>query len=234
MKAIIIEDSEIELENLKILLLEFQDVELIGTADTMKNGIELANCECPDLIFLDIQLECENSLQHIHQLKISPIIICTTLYDDHALEAFEVGVSDYLTKPITHDKLNRALQRLPERMHPSVPRAAQILSLKRGNTIHRIPLSQILHITSARDYTLVRDENNTEFISSRRIREWSGLLPSDTFLALDRSTLINQTKVESFSTTPSGERNIQFKNGSSLPVGATAMVRLKKELGASL
>lgn len=232
MRVLIIEDSEIELENLKILLTEFEGFDLIGTADTIREGIERANQERPDLLFLDIQLECKNSLEHIHKLEFSPYIICTTLHDSHALEAFEVGVTDYLTKPLSHQKLCRSLKRLQGsiRLAHHVQKEASI-PLNNGNTIEQVKFAEILHVTSDRDYTVVHIENNKNFLCTRRLREWAELLPSNLFTSLDRSTMINRDRVIAYSRpNESNLAKVTFQNGQTLEIGTTAYRRLKEVL----
>ena len=229
MKAIIIEDNEIEMENLKTLLLDFKEIELVGTANTIRQGIERVNRERPDLLFLDLQLECQNSLEHIHQLDYTPLIICCTLYDEHALQAFEVGVNDYLTKPITHEKLCRALKRLPESTEIPNTGSTTTISLKNGTTTQRVKFPQILYITADGDYTRVCTELDKEFLCSRRMREWAEQLPRSLFISLDRSTIVNRNQIQSF--TKKNVPLVTFQNGTTLEIGSTALRRLKSILG---
>jgi two-component system response regulator LytT len=229
MNILIIEDSEIEMENLQILLEAFDQYKVIGAADTIKEGIEMANSQQPEVIILDIQLECENSLEYIHELNYSPHIICSTLYTEHALQAFEVGVMDYLTKPITHEKLCRGLNRIPG---PDAPSRASTehtaLALRCGTRTQMVPLEQIILIAADRDYTTVSDRNKTEFLSTRRMREWSEILPPKLFATLDRSTIVNLKHIDSHTQLgPDRTATIYFSNGHQLTIGSTAYRRLK-------
>lgn len=229
MKTLIIEDNEIEAENLKVLLGRFEWGQPIGAVDTIKRGIELANMEHPEIIFLDIQLECQNSLEHMHQLDYTPYVICVTLHTEHALQAFEVGVGDYLTKPITAEKLSRAMKRFFNlRGKPHQDGAEQSIPLNNGTKVTMVPISRIIQITADRDYTVVRDQGNAEFLCSRRMSEWMELLPSADFVSLDRSTIINKKQVDSFSGLGEGRTaSILFLNGSTCIIGPAARRRLK-------
>jgi len=236
MNILIIEDNEIEQENLRIPLEKCDDCRLIGMADTIERGIEMANRERPDLLLLDIQLECENSLDHIHRLLYNPYIICATLYSEHALKAFEVGVSDYLTKPITREKLDCALQRILKRYGSVMPkRASEAISLSNGTTTQMVPFHEIIKITADGDYTFVVDEHQTQFICSRRMREWGELLPPSSFIALDRSTIVNREKIVSFTAlTADRTATIKFQNGATHQIGPTALRRLKSVFAEGL
>ena len=229
MKTIIIEDNEIELENLLILLEKFDSFEVVETASTIEDGIKLANNQRPELIMLDIQLECQNSLDHIDQLDFTPYIICSTLYTQHALQAFEVGVTDYLIKPITHEKLHRALNRLPRSLNMN--RTAETLLLNNGKTSQMVPIKDVIQIVADGDYTSALDVKNTKFLCSRKMREWAELLPDSLFISIDRSTIINRNKIASFSQLDANRSaKITFHNGHTLNIGPTALRRLKSIL----
>lgn len=236
MTILIIEDNEIEMENLKILLEGFPDFRLVGVADSLFNGIDIANGLQPDIIMLDIQLECENSLDHLHQLKYAPYLICSTLHSKHALQAFEVGATDYLTKPITREKLARALNRIPMGHKPSLQDSGkESLLLKNGSKTERVPIELIVLITSERDYSTVRDEKNSIFISPRRMREWKEILPPHLFIHLDRSTIVNKAQVVSYTRQGFGRSGmITFINGETHQIGSTALQRLKSVLKAEV
>ena len=236
MTILIIEDNEIEMENLKILLEGFPDFRLVGVADSLFNGIDIANGLQPDIIMLDIQLECENSLDHLHQLKYAPYLICSTLHSKHALQAFEVGATDYLTKPITREKLARALNRIPMGHKPSLQDSTkESLLLKNGSKTERVPIELIVLITSERDYSTVRDEKNSIFISPRRMREWKEILPPHLFIHLDRSTIVNKAQVVSYTRQGFGRSAmITFINGETHQIGSTALQRLKSVLKAEV
>lgn len=232
MTLFIIEDNEIEMENLKVLLEGFGGYSLIGSADEIKQGIESANCLKPDIIVLDIQLECENSLDHIGSLTYEPFIICSTLHTEHALQAFEVGAIDYLTKPINREKLGRALDRIPVGSSRSSDiQQEECLCLRNGNRTEQVSIRNIVMVKADRDYSLVRDAKNSEFISTRRMHEWKELLPPENFISLDRSTIVNKALIVSY-TRLGKNRNatITFKNGEKHQIGCAALRRLRDAL----
>ncbi|MBK1831280.1 response regulator transcription factor [Verrucomicrobiaceae bacterium R5-34] len=232
MTILIIEDNEIEMENLKLLLAAFEGYEVIATAESIHQGIELANNMQPELIMLDLQLDCQNSLEHVHLLDYSPYIICSTLCTEHALQAFEVGASDYLTKPITHEKLCRALERLPQGQGEPQHRARKMaLPLHNGTKTQMVPIDHITLVTADRDYTIVRDISDSEFISTRRMHEWGKLLPSPLFVTLDRSTIVNLDQIDHYTRLgPDRTATINFKNEHQHRIGSTARRRLKASI----
>jgi two-component system LytT family response regulator len=227
MKTIIIEDNSVDLENLCILLEGEERCELVGTAATIEDGVALARRERPDLILTDIQLGPEISLEHLGDLGCNPAIICTTLYDSHALQAYDVGAVDYLMKPVTAQKLERALNRIgSDSVRSENPQ--QSVLLKTGNATQVLSIDQIFLVSSERDYSAVFDQSGAFSLCDRRMYEWLELLPEGQFVSLDRSTIVNLKQVSSFSRGSDSRKGIiTFSNGRTAEVGATAFRRLQ-------
>jgi DNA-binding LytR/AlgR family response regulator len=224
MRVIIIEDNIIDMENLRILLQGFDGFDLVGTASTIEAGLLLAQEKRPDLILLDIQVGRENSLEHIRSLDFTPWIICTTLYDDHALEAFDIGANGYLMKPVTQKKLTQALNRLPATVDEK-PDDSVLLST--GTTTRIVRLNEILLVSADRDYTNVLDQDGNQILCNRRMRDWIQLLPEESFSSLDRSTIVNWAQISQFTRLNAERRaKITFMNGHSIQIGPTAFSRL--------
>lgn len=112
-KVILVEDEPIALQKLKILLTDFNDkITIIGTAENGLEAVEKINSLRPDLIFLDIQMPGLTGFQVLEKLDFLPLIIFTTAYDEYALRAFESNTIDYLLKPISKAKLQKAINKL--------------------------------------------------------------------------------------------------------------------------
>ena len=108
-KAILIDDERLARNELKKLLLDFPEVEVIAEAANAEEGIERIESLSPDLIFLDIQMPGKTGFDMLAQLEKAPHVIFTTAYDEHALKAFEVNALDYLLKPVEPKRLADAI-----------------------------------------------------------------------------------------------------------------------------
>ncbi|RYG43073.1 MAG: response regulator, partial [Chitinophagaceae bacterium] len=111
-KAVIIDDERLARNELKKMLQDFAEVEVIGEAANAKEGIEKIETLNPDLIFLDIQMPGKTGFDMLCELERAPHVIFTTAYDEFALKAFEVNALDYLMKPVEPKRLADALQKL--------------------------------------------------------------------------------------------------------------------------
>ncbi len=115
MKAVIVEDEELAARNLKSVLNETDNVQVIATLESIVETIEWFNSHpSPDLLFMDIHLADGSAFEIFDRIKINCPVIFTTAYDEYALKAFKVNSIDYLLKPIDLNAVQRALNKLQD------------------------------------------------------------------------------------------------------------------------
>jgi two-component system, LytTR family, response regulator len=112
MKAIIIDDERLARAELRKLLQDFPEIEVIDEAANADEGLAKIESHNPDLIFLDIQMPGKTGFDMLSELERAPHVIFTTAYDEYALKAFEVNALDYLLKPIEPKRLADAVHKL--------------------------------------------------------------------------------------------------------------------------
>ena len=191
---------------------------LIASHASKVEGLELAG-ECGDaiqasnylrehtvnLIFLDIQMPEVTGLQFISTLKNPPSIILTTAFREFAPEAFELDVVDYLLKPISFDRLLKAVNKFFDRrtisssaVVPSTEEKDLFIHLKADRKIHKISLMDILYIESLDDYVKVylRDR---EIITRENISTLEKKLTPYHFVRIHRSFIVSTKSITSFS-----------------------------------
>ena len=111
-KTLLIDDERLAREELKSLLKEYHEIEIIDEAKNGEEGIQKIKELKPDLIFLDINMPGINGFDMIKQLEEIPRVIFVTAYDEYALKAFEVNALDYILKPVDPERLREAIQKL--------------------------------------------------------------------------------------------------------------------------
>jgi two-component system LytT family response regulator len=157
-RAVIIDDERLARNELKKLLLEFPEIEVIAEAANANEGIEKIDSLNPDLVFLDIQMPGKTGFDMLSELEKAPDVIFTTAYDDYALKAFEVNALDYLLKPVEPRRLADALQKLHLEEH----------SDREGMTDEEISINKsLLHET---DQVFVKDGERCWFVKLADIR----------------------------------------------------------------
>ncbi|MBA2746358.1 MAG: response regulator, partial [Flavisolibacter sp.] len=112
MRAILIDDERLARAELRKLLQEYPEIEVIDEASNAEEGIHKIEQQNPDLIFLDIQMPGKTGFDMLSELDMAPQVIFTTAYDEYALKAFEVNALDYLLKPIEPKRLADAVEKI--------------------------------------------------------------------------------------------------------------------------
>jgi two-component system response regulator LytT len=132
MKAIIIEDENFAVENLRYLLQTIEpDLQIIDVIDTVIDSIDFFNQNNDfDLIFMDIHLADGNSFEILKEVYPAAPIIFTTAYDNYAIKAFKVNSIDYLLKPIQETELKNAIQKFKNLSNINDFSAVQIQDLR--------------------------------------------------------------------------------------------------------
>jgi len=117
MNAIIIDDERLARAELKHLLENFPQIQVVAEAANTEEGEKLIEDHQPDVIFLDIQMPGKTGFEWLEELEgFLPEVIFTTAYNEFALKAFEVNALDYLLKPIELSRLSEAIQKLEKRL----------------------------------------------------------------------------------------------------------------------
>jgi len=124
-KAIIIDDERLARTELKKLLQEFSDIEVVDEAANVDEGVEKIETQNPDLIFLDIQMPGKTGFDLLGELDKAPHVIFTTAYDEYALKAFKVNSIDYLLKPVQKEELKNALNKYKKMKDTYTPKSEE-------------------------------------------------------------------------------------------------------------
>ena len=154
-KALIIDDERLARNELKKLLLDFPEIEVVGEAANAAEGLEKIENLSPDLIFLDIQMPGKTGFDMLTELDSAPHVIFTTAYDEYALKAFEFNALDYLMKPVEPKRLADAIQKL--QLAEEKEMAATMAGINRG-------------ILTDKDQVFVKDGERCWFVKLGEVR----------------------------------------------------------------
>jgi len=200
-KAVIVDDERLARKELTSMLSEFENVEIIGEADSVVSATELIKSTSPDVIFLDIQMPGESGFELANRTDLDSKIIFVTAYDEYALRAFEVNALDYLMKPINPKRLRQAIDRLIDDTDEKPAEGKQLqyddnLFIPLNNKFRFVKVSSILSIKSAGDYSEVKILEGAKGLVLKSMKEWESRLPEKYFTRIHRSTIINMEYVD--------------------------------------
>lgn len=224
-RVIIIDDERNAREELKRLILNFPELEIVGeakNADDAQMEIELKH---PDLLFLDIQMPGKTGFDLLESLNDVPAIIFTTAFDQYAVKAFEVGAMDYLMKPIREERFSLAIEKIKMKIG-QVNDSHQIF-VKDRDEYHLVRWKQVHLIESMDNYARIYFGDKKVFLKSS-LNQLEQKLDGTLFFRINRAQIINTLFINKISTTSSGRLEIRLSSGEILEVSERQSVKLKK------
>jgi len=238
MRAIIIDDERLARAELKKLLQEFPEVEVIDEAANAEEGISKIENLNPDLIFLDIQMPGKTGFEMLSELERAPHVIFTTAYDEYALKAFEVNALDYLLKPVEPKRLADAIQKLhfPENreVHPSYEGTNRNLLnendkvfVKDGERCWFVSLCDIRLFESVGNYAKVFFGINKPLIL-KSLNALEERLDEKMFFRANRKHIVNLRMIEKIEPYFNGGLLLELKGGEKIEVSRRQTVKFKE------
>ncbi|MFI5156563.1 MAG: LytR/AlgR family response regulator transcription factor [Chitinophagales bacterium] len=238
-KAVIIDDERLARNELKKLLQDFPEIEVIAEAANANEGIEKIDSLNPDLIFLDIQMPGKTGFDMLAELDKSPDVIFTTAYDDHALKAFEVNALDYLLKPVEPKRLADAIQKLhmdEEReilteegiqVNRSLLHEHDQVFVKDGERCWFVKLSEIRLFESVGNYAKVYFGSNKPLIL-KSLNSLEERLDQKVFFRANRKHIVNLRLIEKIEPYFNGGLLLELKGGEKIEVSRRQTVKFKE------
>ncbi len=201
LKSIIVDDEWLVREELKTMLAQYPQIEVMGEAANVPQAIELVKEIKPDVIFLDIQMPGASGFDLLDQTDINSKIIFVTAYDQYALKAFEVNALDYLLKPIQKKRLAKAVQRLltTDKLTSRVIQKLgydDVIYVLVNGSLKFIKVSLLKCIIAEGNYSYIYYKDRTKDLVSKTLQQWEEILPDDYFVRIHRSTIVNFEYVE--------------------------------------
>ncbi|GJJ05533.1 DNA-binding response regulator [Duganella rhizosphaerae] len=210
MRALIIDDERLARDELRRLLLEHPQVDIVGEAAGVQEGLQQIARLSPELIFLDVQMPDGSGFDLLMALDQPPAVIFTTAYDRYAIRAFDVSALDYLLKPVDPPRLAQALQkRLPApAMAPataaaSVPPQDGKVFIKDGERCWFVALDDIVLFESEGNYTRVYFDHHRPLLL-RSLSQMEARLDAAKFMRISRSQIVNLARVTGIAPAPAG------------------------------
>ncbi len=221
MKALLIDDERLARGELRRLLAEKKQIEVVGEAGNADEAREQLKALKPDLLFLDVQMPGETGLDFLETLEPPvPLVIFTTAYDEFAVKAFELNALDYLLKPVDPVRLESALERLRDRgavtsepaERPEVLRPEDKVFVREGDNCWFVEVKRIRLLESEGNYTRVHfDDAQPQLFRSLNAME--ARLDAKTFFRANRRQMINLEWIEKIEPWFSGGLLVELKGG---------------------
>lgn len=244
-KTLLIDDEPLARSIVSEYLQAWPEFSIVQECGDGFEGIKAITQHTPDLIFLDIQMPKINGFEMLELVENAPAIIFTTAFEEYAIRAFETHAVDYLLKPFSQDRFNKAIHKwLTSRSQttaitdtrPLLDTIAQSTGqqnrvvVKEGSKIKIIPVPHIQYIEGADDYVKIHTQEGV-FLKNKTMQHFEQLLEQQNFVRVHRSYLINVQLITRIDPYEKDGHLVILQTGMRLPVSKTGYTRLKGVLG---
>ncbi len=206
MKCLIVDDEPLALDVLESHLNSHPELELVGRCTNAIEAAEVLRKNAVDLIFIDIQMPEVTGIDFVKSLENPPLLVFTTAYAEYALEGFELNAIDYLLKPISKDRFDRA-----------VAKAVEYFQLKSGNEVNnseledehifvkanqkliKISYDEIKYVEAFADYVKIYIPEK-RIVTLQTMKNMERKLPIDKFCRIHRSFIVGLKHIDSYNT----------------------------------
>jgi two-component system LytT family response regulator len=241
MKVIIIDDEPLARSIVKEYLQNFNDAELVAECNDGFEGLKAIQQNQPDLIFLDIQMPKINGFEMLELIENPPAVIFTTAFDEFAIKAFELNAVDYLLKPFSKGRFEKAIEKFRhQQINPSIenvvetaaesPLQQNCIVVKDGNKIKIIPVHQVHYLEAADDYVKIVS-NDGSFLKKRTMSFFEKSLAQFQFVRVHRSYIVNTQLITRIDAYEKDSHLLLLTTGEKIPVSKSGYTKLKEVLG---
>jgi two-component system LytT family response regulator len=228
--TLIVDDEPLAREKLRMLLGRDPMFRVVQECGTGREAIQAIYVHKPQVLFLDVQmpdLDGFSALASVDPLT-RPLVVLTTAYSEHAVQAFEADVLDYLLKPFDEERLGRCIRRIKSRLLQSAPADAAVEATpKASDSIERFLVKsegrilffdakEIDWIEAASNYVEIHTGSQS-YLVRHTMNELEKKLNPAQFIRIHRSFIVNLAKIRGVQPCNSGEYMVRLQNGKELP-----------------
>jgi two-component system LytT family response regulator len=245
MRVLLIDDEPLARSVVAEYLQSWPQITILGECNDGFEGVKSIMQLQPDLIFLDIQMPKISGFEMLELLDQPPAVIFTTAFDEYAIRAFEEHAVDYLLKPFSKQRFDKAIQKwldlqqlneakantskLLENLQPSTTKKERVV-VKTGNKIKIIPVNDIHYLEADDDYVHIHTAEGS-FLKSKTMIYFEQLLNGDQFIRVHRSFIVNVQEITRIDPYEKDSHVAVLKSGKKIPISKSGYPKLKQILG---
>ncbi|MBN4056256.1 response regulator transcription factor [Rhodothermus sp. AH-315-K08] len=194
-RCLVVDDDEVARALIEHFIEETPDAELAGSFDSAIAAMRDASRSKADVIFLDVEMPGMNGLEMIEALEDAPLVVLVTANSDHAVEAFDVDVVDFLLKPVTYSRFLKSVTRVRNILETAFEVGSEDhVFVKSDGRLMKVTLAEIEWIEAQRDYVLIHTAEKDYFIHTT-MKRLIDRLSGEEFVRVHRSYLVQISKI---------------------------------------
>lgn len=242
-KAILIDDEPLSREILKSYLRKFPSIEVVDECNDGFEGVKSIQQHQPDLVFLDIQMPKINGFEMLELINPMPSVIFITAFDEYAFKAFEANAIDYLLKPVSAERFQKAIQKYLDKTSGTPGKTDDLLAImaqspsqnnrivvKTGNKVKIIPIHDIHYLEADDDFVKIVTVEGS-FLKNKTLSFYEQTLDPQQFVRVHRSYILHISQITKIEPYQKETHMAVLRNGQQIPISKTGYSKLKSILG---
>ncbi len=232
LKAVIVDDEALARGYLREMLRAHPEIEIAAECTNGFEAVKAISDNAPDLVFLDIQMPKLDGFEVLELIDPGPAVVFVTAFDEYAMRAFDAHAVDYLLKPFSAERFERALERARARLGehtPPVPRPPERrvdrIVVRDGARVHVIPLDRLDYVEAQDDYIALHSGGKS-YMKQQPIAEIEQQLDGKRFVRIHRSVIVSLERVARIEPYGKESRLAILTDGTRLPVSRAGYARL--------
>jgi len=238
-RTVVIDDEPLARSIVAEYLKGYPEVTIVEECNDGFEGVKAIAQHNPDLIFLDIQMPRINGFEMLELIDEPPSVIFTTAFDEHAIRAFEANAVDYLLKPFSRERFDKAMNKWLQQRAAAPPAAvreipqpeeANRIVVREGSNIRIIPVAEVLYIEAYDDYVKIHTAKEM-FLKKKTMQYYENALDPARFVRVHRSYIVQLAQITRIEPLEKDTHIALLKTGTRIPLSKSGYARLKTALG---
>ena len=246
-RALIIDDEPLARMVVQEYIQQFSDrIEVLQECNDGFEGLKAIQQYQPDIIFLDVQMPKINGFEMLELVDNKPAVIFATAFDEYAIKAFEAHAVDYLLKPFSKERFNKAIEKYlaqapansaaPKETEQLLETAAlspaqhERIVVKTGTKVKIIPVADVQYLQADDDYVSVFTQEGS-YLKNKTMSFFEQTLDARQFVRVHRSYIVSVPEITRIDPYEKDSHLAILKSGAKIPVSKTGYVKLKQVLG---
>ena len=240
--TILIDDEPLARSIVREYLADHKDITVVDECGDGFAGVKAITQHKPDLIFLDIQMPKINGFEMLELLESPPGVIFTTAFDEYAMQAFERHAVDYLLKPFSKERFDKAISKWKSQEGKQSEKTTELLNsisqpeersrivVKKGSNLVILPVHTVFYIEAFDDYVKVHTKDGF-FLKKKTMAHYEKVLDPSQFVRVHRSYLLNLQELTRIEPLTKDSHVAFLKSGVRVPLSEAGFAKLRTVLG---
>ncbi|MDQ3292798.1 MAG: LytTR family DNA-binding domain-containing protein [Bacteroidota bacterium] len=230
-RVVVVDDEPLALEVLDSYLKKVGSIQSIKLFSNARDALLFLENQKADVLLLDIEMPEITGIEFLEQLSDPPLTIFTTAYRNYAFEGFELGVIDFLLKPISFQRFSTAINKVRDFLSLKIQNTQleseelepEFIFVKSGVNRIKLQFNEVTHIQGLKDYAIIHTSKE-KIVIKGSVKMVQEMFPLSLFIRVHKSFLVLRKAIKRI------ERNRIVMGSHQIPIGRNYREEVEKSL----